>query len=617
LRECTFILAPALEEGQAGAVLDGVRRGLIPIVSRKAGIDFSPLGHIEPHLDSPHNVDVLARAVGQTPDQLRRLQRKTIEYYKEYHEDFLPALDETVRGCMRDKLYPLVSITLPIYNKEKTIEPLLKRLHSAAVEYGNVELHVIFDGCEDGTEDRVRRFFAKRHDYPTTFDVTPNIFEVRSNNLGLKQSTGKYCVIVQDDNYIYDKNIFFEAVTFLEKNARAAILGCLAGVNFYPRGTYLEGSGQIAMSGDETYWRQDALTDPDLKHQFFQADACMRGPLVIRKSFLEQFGYLDEIYAPLYMDDMDIGFRAASHGLRVYCMLSHVENKSLTMAHYDDARNDFFARVIAKNTRIFYERWSPGTDKDYARVDRAPVADSPGRIPIRVPKPRLDKYTGKVRRALRYGARVLDSSYCQELAQSPSRRRSEWVRKQVGSVGNEGSVLTARPEDAPAAGNQVTFVRDDRDRPEIADLSRSPASADVVVFADALERLTDPLAALREASGLLKPGGRLIVSASARGTGRGWHEQALTRAGFHAISITADGGLFANVAQTLWRGHEHIIGSERPTAWRSRVGRRILQVALFNAPTIVLNKLEQRWPIEDSSGGYLLVATPLERELRQ
>jgi glycosyltransferase involved in cell wall biosynthesis len=378
LREHSFVIFPSLEEGQAGTVLEAMQQGLIPIITPQTGVDFSPLGSLEPALNSQHNRDILSAAIKLDGAAVRRLQQKTLDYYDEFHRPFKRVLAQTLTDAVNDQLYPKVTVTMPIFNKEHTIVPLLRELDRACRTYGNCELIIIFDGCKDRTEQRVRAFYRNRRHYPVSFEVTPNIFEVKTNNMGLKQGTGRYGIIIQDDNFVHDPNTFIEAVSFLEKNPRAVILGCLAGVNYYPRGTKnLKGPGQVTMSDQEVYWRQDEVTDPSLKHKFFEVDACMRGPLIIRKEFMEKHGYLDEIYVPLYQDDMDLGFRARKYGYKVYCGLFDVENKAFTMANYSAERNDFFNRIIKRNTDIFYKRWTPSVEKDYTQLNRVPIYDTP------------------------------------------------------------------------------------------------------------------------------------------------------------------------------------------------------------------------------------------------
>ena len=369
-----FLIFPSLEEGQAGTVVEAMHFGLIPLITPESGVDFSPLGFLEAKLGSQTNKDILTKVLSLEEKEVMKLKVKTCEYYQEFHQGFAKSLEESLRNCLGGFLYPKLSLVLAVYNKEKTIKDLVRLADSAAREYKNVEAHIIFDGCTDNTEKIVRRYYKNRRNYEVKFYTTPNIFEVKSNNLGLRNSKGRYAVIIQDDVYIYDKYCFFEAAQFMDKNPKAAVLGGLAGVNYYPLGTKgIRGSGQITINDHEVYWRQDEKTDPELKNRIFEVDACMRGPLIFRKSFLEKHGYLDEAYAPLYQDDMDICFRARKYGYKVYCMLMNVANKSLTMANYESDKAQYFAKIMKRNADLFYSRWTPSTSKDYGWVNRVPV----------------------------------------------------------------------------------------------------------------------------------------------------------------------------------------------------------------------------------------------------
>ena len=373
-----FLVFPSLEEGQAGTVIEGMHYGLIPLITPEAGTEFAPLGYLEPALNSRHNKEIIANALMLSDEQVAGLKSKTQEFYKEMHFNVADNVLEAVTSCLNGHLYPKISIILPIYNKESSIGELVRLMDVAARTYGNVDVHIIFDGCSDDSESIVREFFKEKDTYEVKFYTTSNIFEVKTNNLGLQNSDGKYAIILQDDNYIYDSYCFFEAVQFLDKDPHAVILGGLAGVNFYPLGTEnLKGPGQISINSSEVYWRQDEATDPKLKDYIFEVDACMRGPLIFRRSFLEEHGFLDEIYAPLYQDDMDICFRARKYGYKVYCVLMDVANKSLTMANYEGKKAKYFSDIMKRNGITFYERWTPSTDRDYSRINRLPILKYP------------------------------------------------------------------------------------------------------------------------------------------------------------------------------------------------------------------------------------------------
>jgi glycosyltransferase involved in cell wall biosynthesis len=369
LARSDFILYPTLGKHEP-LLLEAISHGVIPMLSRHAGIDFSPLGLFDP-VDHSQQKQLLLQTQQLSDSDILALKRKTLDYFEEYHLSYQLGLESTLTDVMNGSLYPKISIILPVFNKEATIVSLLSELHLAINEYGNAELRILFDGCSDRSEQEVRGYFGSiKPDYSIAYETTPNLFETRSNNIGLKKATGAYCVIVQDDNYVHDRDLFFEAVQFMEKNRKCAILGCLSGVNFYPRGTVLQGPGQISCTPNEVYWRQDERADPQLASRVFEVDACMRGPLILRKTFLERYGYLDEVYAPLYQDDMDLCFRARHYGYKTYAMLADVENRSLTMANYNSDMSRMFQHVMERNTNIFYGRWTPSTAKDYAWVHR-------------------------------------------------------------------------------------------------------------------------------------------------------------------------------------------------------------------------------------------------------
>src|SRR4029077_2388613 len=76
-----------------------------------------------------------------------------------------------------------------------------------------------------------------------------------------------------------------------------------------------------------------------------------------------------------YADDMDICFRAASVGQKVYCMLMDVENDSLSMKSFDAEKARWWTEVVRRNMNLFYSRWSPSTEKDYLWLHRTPLAE--------------------------------------------------------------------------------------------------------------------------------------------------------------------------------------------------------------------------------------------------
>lgn len=602
MSETDIMLCPSLEEGQVGTLVEAMAHGIIPMGTDRCGIDFFPLGTLEAKLTSVNNRKIIYDVLHMPREEITRLKNKTIEYYNYFHSSFKLNLEESIKSILRNEdLYPNISIILPIFNKQETIIGLLLKLHACCLAYKNVEVHIIFDGCKDKTEEKVRKFYDKRNSYPVTYEVTPDIFEVKTNNIGLKKSTGKYCIIIQDDTFINDPTLFIEAIVFLEKTPAVAILGCLAGVNFYPRGTSnLIGNGQIQISQDEVYWRQDAATDPNLKKYFFEVDAVMRGPLIIRRSFLLEHGYLDEVYAPLYNDDMDICFRAKQKGYKVFAMIGNVSNASLTMAAYSPEKWERFKKILKRNTNIFYSRYTPSTAKNYLRICRTPLNMRFHRLEfIRcLLQTRIIFFKELLRRKIKSKKEEIKRIFKNFLYRlfpvadpvHSGQIRLQWLEKTLATVPHGARIFDAgtgqlilkqycshldyvsqgfAQYDGKGDSRGIQSKTWDQTRLDIISnicaIPEPDMSFDAVLCTEIFEHLPDPPAALKEFNRLLKSGGELILTAPFcsctnsspfffnTGFSPCWYKKHLTDAGFSITELTPNGNFHSFMLQELHR----------------------------------------------------------------
>lgn len=372
-----YVIVPSLEEGQVGSLLDCIKSGLVPLITNTTGYSYAPFGYLEKEISSDVNHRILLEAISTSNTNYREIRKKSLNYYKKYHESWSKKLASVLDKLLNDSdVWPKFNFILPVHNKQNSIYNLLCLLNHPLNKYRNVDLHIILDGCSDNTSSVVNKWIKKsRRFYQVRVSTLNDVFEVKSNNYGLKQSNGDYSVIIQDDNYIYDRYFLFDFAYVLQTFHDYAIIGGLAGVNYYPLGTKLSGSGQIAMAKNEVYWRQDLQTSEELIKYFYEVDACMRGPLVIRNQLLEQHGYLDEVYAPLYQDDIDICFRFKSIGYKIGVLLIDVVNASQTIANYDSKMMKKWEKIIVRNAKIFYKRWHPSSEKNYIKISHSKIQD--------------------------------------------------------------------------------------------------------------------------------------------------------------------------------------------------------------------------------------------------
>lgn len=189
----------------------------------------------------------------------------------------------------------MISIILTVHNKENLIEWVLNSiLENISV---TEELIIVIDGCTDFSEQLIKRTLSKGTFPPTKIIYTDDIFEVRANNLGLKASTQPYCMIIQDDMIIQEKDFDWKMLSPFQFSDAFAVSARTAHDN-----TIIDNVlHHINLSGKETNLS---------KGIYSIRDSCNRGPLLLRHDILEKLNYLDDKFAPLHLDDHDLCMRA-------------------------------------------------------------------------------------------------------------------------------------------------------------------------------------------------------------------------------------------------------------------------------------------------------------------
>lgn len=93
-----------------------------------------------------------------------------------------------------------LSIIIPVYNEEKTILPILKRVEEVKFPGVTKELIVVNDASKDNTDTLIR---AKKSTSFRYFSHTENQGKGAAVRTGIKHATGNY-IIIQDADLEYD-----------------------------------------------------------------------------------------------------------------------------------------------------------------------------------------------------------------------------------------------------------------------------------------------------------------------------------------------------------------------------------------------------------------------------
>jgi glycosyltransferase involved in cell wall biosynthesis len=199
------------------------------------------------------------------------------------------------------------SIIIPVYNQEEYIVENLKSIISNTL--GTFEIIIILDFCFDNTEKNIFVFLENYHSPPDNFAVIQifknedkPLFETKCDNIGFKNSKGKYCLEIQADMKMtcLGYNIELTKPFILLDNVIAVSGRCAH--NLY-------NSNSIGKTGYNIEKTVDQLNIQ--KNKFYVFDTCNRGPLLLEKSKLSEMNYLDE--DNYFLDDSDHDLMARSY----------------------------------------------------------------------------------------------------------------------------------------------------------------------------------------------------------------------------------------------------------------------------------------------------------------
>jgi len=186
---------------------------------------------------------------------------------------------------------PKISIITPSYNRadllKETIESIL------AQNYDDFEYLIIDDGSTDGTKELVSNYLK---DERVKYYCHDNMGEPKTVNRGYSLSSGKFSMVVNSDDPLYDKNYLKRAVETLEAEPETLAV--------YPNWVEI----------DEKSNKTNEILDKQFDFlSLLTTGGLMIGPgMIIRQSALKAIGFRDE--SVKYTGDLSITFKIARMG---------------------------------------------------------------------------------------------------------------------------------------------------------------------------------------------------------------------------------------------------------------------------------------------------------------
>lgn len=271
-----------------------------------------------------------------------------------------------------------------IHNKQDLIERVVTAILTCAGQ--NSHVYLVLDGCTDDTERVIDRMMADSVGLPITKLTAPDVHEIRSLNIALRQVPQEgegYNILVQDDVVLADRNFERQVCAVYEHFAdRIGVLSFRHGINVACDTELEEVKDEDII---ETAYGHGVCSRPLLPGFAVERMVCMRSPQCISFATIRRVGLLDEKYAPYMYDDHDYGLRCLQAGFTnvVYSIKvrSDVEWGGMRRKPQPGV-----SAIVKRNKRYVYH-----DHKDFiASVRREDFLRDPIRVPIECPTEDVD-----------------------------------------------------------------------------------------------------------------------------------------------------------------------------------------------------------------------------------
>lgn len=264
------------------------------------------------------------------------------------------------------------SIILTVHNKEWLIDKVIESIVKNTIE--SYELIVVIDGCTDNTEKIVFETLKNSQvNYKVIF--TPDVFETKANNAGLKLAKGDKVIIIQDDMIIkeYGWNKRMQK-PFDEFNDVFAVTSRTAhNWSFNPNTQHLNMRENLDNCWCDICLHNNHADKSNISRDVFAVRASVnRGPLMIDHDDLKVMNYFDENFSPQDMDDHDLMYRMHKK-LDKVCGCYWIDFESRDEwggTRVSGSPAPWLLKANHKNMKIFYERHKDLINLNYQNENR-------------------------------------------------------------------------------------------------------------------------------------------------------------------------------------------------------------------------------------------------------
>jgi GT2 family glycosyltransferase len=213
---------------------------------------------------------------------------------------------------------PKASVIVLTWNALAYLEDCLDAV--LGQDYADFEVIVVDNGSTDGSVD----FIAQHYPQARLFLNKRNLGFAAGNNVGLRAASGELLVLLNADTQVHPGWLAALADAFDDPSI--GVGGCKL---LYPDGSIQHAGGfTFGPRGEADHLGRYAPDDGSFDKPT-DVEYATGAALAIRRTVLNQIGFLDESFYPIYYEDVDWCYRARAAGFRV------VYVPAATVTHYE------------------------------------------------------------------------------------------------------------------------------------------------------------------------------------------------------------------------------------------------------------------------------------------
>lgn len=278
-------------------------------------------------------------------------------------------------ACVPCASEPGISVVIPSRNGKLLLDAQLPGI-ARELESFAAEIIVVDNGSDDGTAEWLRSAWP-----PVRVEVsTPPLSFARAVNRGIARARYSHVCLLNNDMLL--EAGFFQAL--VRAFEQVPDLFCATAQIRFPEGVRREETGKTVMAQDHPEdfpIRCDVpLPGEDMSYVLYGSGGCS----LYDAAKLRALGSVDEAYAPAYVEDLDLGYRAWQRGWpSVYVAGAVVEHRhrATTLRYYTEEQLQrileinylkFLARAVA-SPKVFRRLWGQAARRLRLRAGRRPA----------------------------------------------------------------------------------------------------------------------------------------------------------------------------------------------------------------------------------------------------